>query len=301
MARIERILCPVDFSDTSRHAVENALAVARWFHAPITALHVYTPPFAPIPGLPAPEERLSAAARQRVEKEMADCFAAAGDVRVDVQVDVGQPVPCILARAAALDASLIVIGTHGVTGFEHLVLGSVAEKVLRKARCPVLTVPPRARATSSLPFRRVLCAIDFSDPSLAALDLASSLVGGSGAALTLVHVVEWPWEEPPAPRLQDLPPEQAAALAEYRRYVEKAAGDRLRTLVPASLAGDVDVATEVVHGKAYVQILQVGARHRADLIVMGVHGRNVADVALFGSTTNQVVRRATCPVLTLRQ
>jgi nucleotide-binding universal stress UspA family protein len=56
----------------------------------------------------------------------------------------------------------------------------------------------------------------------------------------------------------------------------------------------------VVHGKPYIEILRVAATARADLIVMGVHGRNAADVMLFGSTTNQIVRRATCPVLTLR-
>jgi nucleotide-binding universal stress UspA family protein len=64
--------------------------------------------------------------------------------------------------------------------------------VLRKARCPVLTVPPRAQATSRLPFRRVLCAIDFSEASLGALQFAASLIQESGAALTLLHVLEWP-------------------------------------------------------------------------------------------------------------
>ena len=79
----------------------------------------------------------------------------------------------ILDRAASLPADLIVMGTHGAGGFQHLVLGSVTEKVLRQAACPVLTVPPRAQATSRLPFSRLLCAVDFSDVSLAALDTPS--------------------------------------------------------------------------------------------------------------------------------
>ena len=192
------------------------------------------------------------------------------------------------------------MGTHGASGFEHLVLGSVAEKVLRKAVCAVVTVPPRARATSTLPFARLLCAVDFSDPSTAAVQAAASLAQESGAALTLMHVLEWPWDEPPAPNPADLSPSQAAALAEYRRYVEKSADMRLKALVPDVLRDRGRFAVRIVNGKSYTEILRVAAEERADLIVMGVHGRNAIDMMLFGSTTSQVVRRATCPVMTLR-
>ena len=149
---------------------------------------------------------------------------------MDVVVDVGQPAAQILVRSVDAESDLIVMGTHGASGFEHLLLGSVTEKVLRRARCPVLTVPPHAQATSTLPFRRLLCAIDFSDSSLRGLELACSLAKESNAALTLLHVVEWPWHEPPPPVLEDLPSDQAAALAEFRRYVEKSAIERLRAL-----------------------------------------------------------------------
>jgi nucleotide-binding universal stress UspA family protein len=91
----------------------------------------------------------------------------------------------------------MVIGTHGHGGFQHLVLGSVAEKVLRQAACPVLTVPPRTRATSTLPFKRILCPVDFSDSSRSALDFALSLVREADADLTILHVLEWPDALPP--------------------------------------------------------------------------------------------------------
>ena len=142
---------------------------------------------------------------------------------VDVLFETGQPAPQILDLATSLPADMIVMGTHGASGFEHLVLGSVTEKVLRKARCPVLTVPPRAHATSALPFKQLLCAMDFSESSLAALELALSFAEESGSALTLLHVIEWPWEEPPPPVLQELPPEQATALAEFRRNLTTSA------------------------------------------------------------------------------
>lgn len=303
MVPIKRILCPVDFSETSGHAVDHAVALARWYNASITALHVRSPMFMPVPGLPAPEKRVTEDELRRLQAETLACFesATATGVGVDVLVEAGQAAREILDRAVALPANLIVMGTHGAGGFEHLVLGSVTEKVLRKAPCPVLTVPPHARATSRLPFRRLACAVDFSDWSLTALELAFSLARESGAGVTLVHVIEWPWHEPPPPQLSELPPEQAAALGEYRKRLEQSATARLAALTPDAIQGGRDTATRVVHGKPYVQILRVAADDCADLIVMGVHGRSAADLVLFGSTTNQVVRHATCPVLTVRQ
>jgi nucleotide-binding universal stress UspA family protein len=215
-------------------------------------------------------------------------------------IDVGQPVGLILDRAANLPANLIVMGTHGTSGFQHLILGSVAEKVLRRAPCPVLTVPPRAHATSRLPFEHLLCAVDFSDPSLEAVRSALSLAQESGARLTLLHVVEWPWEEPPSPMPGELPFEQGAALSEFRRYMEASATTRLESLIPPSVSRS-QVTVRIENGKPYVQVLAAAAQERSDLIIVGVHGRNPIDMALFGSTTNQIVRRATCPVLTLRR
>lgn len=302
MVPIERVLCPVDFSEASRHAIDHATVIARWYKASITALHVYTPMFMPVPGLPPPEDRVPEAELTRMHAETAACFerASADGVGVNVLIDIGQPARCILSRSVALGADLIVMGTHGASGFERLLLGSVTEKVLRRAPCPVLSVPPQAQATSTLPFRRLLCAVDFSGSSLSALELASSLAKESDAALTILHVVEWPWQEPPPPVSRELPPEQAAALAEFRRYLETSATERLKALVPEAVRDGCAMEPRVAHGKSYVEILRVAAEDDADLIVMGVHGRNPADVMLFGSTTNHVVRRATCPVLTLR-
>lgn len=299
--QIARILCPVDFSDPSVHAVEQAIVFAAWYKARVTALHVYTPMFVPVPMLPPPADRVPEPELSRVREQLERCVRHAKTVGVsaDVLVSAGHPAREILESAARIGADLIVMGTHGASGFEHLVLGSVTERVLRKATCPVLTVPPRARATSRLPFERVMCGVDFSEWSLAALDLASSIAQESGAGLLMVHVVEWPWPEPPPPRFEELPAERAAALREYRRDVEKSAAARLEALVPGPVADRC--TTMVVNGKSYVEILRVAAAERADLLVLGVHGRNALDVALFGSTTNQVVRRATCPVLTLRR
>jgi nucleotide-binding universal stress UspA family protein len=215
-------------------------------------------------------------------------------------VNVGEPAREILECATSLGADLIVMGTHGLSGFEHLLLGSVTEKVLRKATSPVLTVPPRARATSSLPFKRVLCAVDFSDSSLHALTFALSMAEEADAAITVAHVLEWPWEEPPAPAFEALPVEQAFSLALYRREREDDAVARLAALIPEAAANWCTPSTKIRHGKPYEQILALAGEENADLIVIGVRGRNAIDRAIFGSTANHVVRIATCPVLTLR-
>jgi nucleotide-binding universal stress UspA family protein len=292
--KIARVLCPTDFSEASAHAIELAVVVAGYYNARITALHVLSPI------IPSSEET----SQVRLQQETTAFFGTAttAGIAVDVLVEVGRPANHILDRAADLPADLVVMGTHGTHDFEHLVLGSVTEKVMRKATCPVLTVPPRAQSTSHLPFKHLLCAIDFSDSSLAALQFARSLAQESDAALTLLHVLEWPWEEPPPPMLEELPREQRFALAEFRRYSEETAKKRLESLVvPDSIRVSHTPVTSLRNGKPYLQILHVAAEEQSDLIVIGVRGRNPVDIALFGSTANQVVRRATCPVLTLRQ
>jgi nucleotide-binding universal stress UspA family protein len=245
---------------------------------------------------------VSGAEQQRAREQLAAWFRKAADAGMTLEtvVGLGDPAATILAQAALLSADLIVLGTHGSSGVERFMVGSVTEKVLRKAPCPVLTVPPHAQATSRLPFTRILCAVDFSDWSEAALMLGSSLADQSGAALSVMHVIEWPWHEPPAPAFSDMLPEQASALAEYRRYVETTATKRLETIVSTTRPHG-HTAVRVCHGKPYVEVLRVASEEKADIIVLGVHGRNPIDLALFGSTANHVVRQATCPVLTLRR
>lgn len=299
MDAIRRILCAIDLSDASAHAAAQAVALAAWNGAAVTALHVAEPLFAPFPGLPAVDQRVTHEEQRLLRDRVAAYFRGTAGVPVDVVVDVGQPAQLILHRAEQLLADVIVMATHGAKGLERLALGSVTEKVLRKAACAVLTVPPVAPAPSPRPFSRILCPIDFSDSSLAACDAAVTLAGASGAALTLVHVIEWPWHEPPPPAAGDLPPAEAAALAEFRRYVERSATMRLEKLCEG-MALEARPSLAIVHGKAYVELLRLAAQAAADLIVIGIHGRNAVDLALFGSTTNHVIREAACPVLTLR-
>jgi nucleotide-binding universal stress UspA family protein len=294
MREIHRILCPVDLSDVSRHAIAHAELLAGWYRAKITALHVFNPLVIPAADFAAVGATLPSvlteheieSARQDVEK----LFSPPPDRPIEVVVESGNIAQRILEREKAINADLIVIGTHGHGGFQHLVLGSVAEKVLRKATCPVLTVPPRSRTTSRLPFQRILCPVDFSESSLASVEYAQSLAAAANADLIVLHVVDW-IDEPLTTR--------PIAMPEYRRELEHQAGARLDALVAGLSAGRRRTG-HLGHGKPYREILGVANEEGCDLIVIGVHGRNPFDLMLFGSTTNQVIRRAACPVLTVR-
>src|SRR5262252_7331831 len=163
----QQILCPIDFSDSSHQAIQYATALARQHKSVLTVLHV------------APD----GSETRPLATEAAALFedARQAGVKVEVLIEGGQPARQILNRAAALPANVIVLGTHGTGGFEHLMLGSVAEKVLRKATCPVFTVPPQANFIPGAPFTALVCAVDFSEWSLAALDEACVLAEGARA------------------------------------------------------------------------------------------------------------------------
>jgi nucleotide-binding universal stress UspA family protein len=298
MTEIARILCPIDFSDVSRRALDHAVAIARWYQAEILALHVLEPVLMPPPpvflaarppSVLAPENRHEMADSQlRRYLETAGCSG----IKTLTVVDEGHPASCILKHAAAMPADVIAMGTHGVSGFDRLVLGSVAEKVLRKASCPVLTVPPAAVGAGRIPYTRLLCPVDFSDSSLAALRVATSLAEEADAHLTILHVLYWSAEELFVSE-QPNPPE-------FLRTLEGQARDRLEALVTREMSTWCKPVTRVAFGKPHRRILEAAESDASDLIVIGVRGRNAIDRTVFGSTTNQVIRHAGCPVLTIR-
>jgi nucleotide-binding universal stress UspA family protein len=200
----------------------------------------------------------------------------------------------IVRHARDIDADLVVMGTHGRSGFDRFTLGSVTEKVLRKASCPVLTLPPgAARVVEAVEYRRVLWPTDFSEPSEWALDFAVSIAERTKGVVLALHVVETPAGDP-------LGPESPEYEAAFRRYQCDRAKNDLHELVDQNLAARCQIDEAVVPGKPYEEILRMAADRSADVIVIGVRGRGSVDLTLFGSTTNQVVRRATCPVITLR-
>jgi nucleotide-binding universal stress UspA family protein len=298
MIELSRILCPVDFSEFSRHALDHAAVLARWYAAEITVVHVCSTPVA-VPAVPyggpvlVEPVALTVERRAELRRELEQFVrpVAASGIPLSLQVVEGSSVDEIVAGAESAD--LIVMGTHGRSGFERLLLGSVAEKVLRKAPCPVLTVPPKAAGDAPPAFKKILCAVDFSASSRRGLDYALSLAQEADATLTVLHVVE----VVPEVGEFELP---GFNLREYAVNLESSARERLTAMIPEAARQYCEVREVVGTGKPYLEILRIARETGVDLIVMGVRGRGVADLMLFGSTTQHVVRQASCPVLTLR-
>jgi nucleotide-binding universal stress UspA family protein len=289
--QIRRILCPSDFSGHSGRALRQALRIAARHGSTVVALHVIPTSFpAPArigaltnPALLEPDlhPRTLAALRR---------FIARADPKAPVEVEVrdGVPARTILQRAAELPADMIVLGSHGRGGFERWALGSVAERVLRHARGPVLTVPARGALPSGpLLFRTVLWASDFSGPATAALDYAVALAD-EGARLLLVHVTA----HEPEPGPPGSPPDAATEMQQRAR-------EWLCAAVPLEARRRIPVETIVTAGRAHREIVRIAAEKGAELIVMGAQGADALERVIFGSTAERVVRSAPCPVLTL--
>jgi nucleotide-binding universal stress UspA family protein len=298
MVAIRRILCPTDFSEFSRRALDHAIALARRYESEIVFVYVVPPLIPPAAGLPFPvTPTLDVRARQAAVDELGrftEPVRAAG-IPTQLEVREGSIAGHIVKLAASLPADLVVMGTHGLSGFERLMLGSVTEKVLHRAPCPVLTVPrPAAEKgpTVGAGFKTILCPLDFADPAARAVRLAVSLARETSARLLLLHVVEG-WAE------DDARDHTHWTVPEYRSFLEKDARERLRAALGAEDRSACSVEEVLEAGKPYVEILRLAAERACDLIVMGAHGRGPMDLALFGSTAQHVVRAARCPVITV--
>jgi nucleotide-binding universal stress UspA family protein len=293
----------VDFSEFSEHALRYAARLARWYGAQLRVLHVFPVPPAIdiIPPLasPRPLATLTSADRNRIGGEI---------VRLAERVAPGMPIDAvvqdaasvyreIVAQAADWFADVLVIGTHGYSGFERLVLGSVTEKVVRLSPCPVFVVPNavvEAPVVGDVRFDRVLAAVDFSESSLAALNYAMSIAEEADARLTVLNAIEVPPELQHPPTSADYSVDAVRAEAEAERL------RCLRSLIPDEVRSYCSVETAVVEGKASREILRQADLRQADLITMGVQGRGSLDLMIFGSNAHEVIRHASCPVLIVR-
>ena len=145
-AEWKKICCAIDFSDASRAAMEVAGDLARRFGAELVLLHAY-----PIPGYTFPDGSIVASPKMmqdladQAERHLQEWRTDAeqfGAARVSTAKAIGEPAAEIVAFAKEQGVSLLVVGTHGRTGLEHALMGSIAERVVRRAGCPVLTVHP---------------------------------------------------------------------------------------------------------------------------------------------------------------
>jgi nucleotide-binding universal stress UspA family protein len=290
-----RMLVPTDFSAPSDAALAYARGLAGTLDGSLHLFHVVDNTFLrAVSGDPHDQET---AALRQLQDRLTDAdrnrFRA-----VPVVERSDEPADEIVSYARARNVDLIVMGTRGRSGLAHLLMGSVAEKVVRTAPCPVLTLheAPRTEWSARSSPTRILVPIDFSAPSDAALDSARLLATRFGASLHLLHVVEDGFASGVF-GLEGFSPESH----ETRTARCDQAMQRLGAKLTADDRATLRARTEVIFGTGARSILNYAADNAFDLIVMGTHGRTGVAHLVMGSKAETVVRSAPCPVMTVRE
>jgi nucleotide-binding universal stress UspA family protein len=287
---IKHILVPTDFSDYSRSALKQAVAIARLHGSDLVVLHVIPPEppmnytLEPEPWRYGPETRFGQTEMTAAEREIAS------DVQYDFRAETGS-IQSVLSRIInEREISLIILGTHGRTGIRKLILGSVAEQVFRFADCPVMTIGPEVepKLLRHGCFESILLATDFSAGSKHALPYALGFAEESHARLTLVHVLD----------------EGSVAAIYLHQQLAKTARAQLQAMLPVKINLKQPPDVEVVSGYPVEEILRIARKNQADLIVLGVHKASRlgahTSAHLPWTIAHTVVCHAKCPVLTVR-
>jgi nucleotide-binding universal stress UspA family protein len=293
MSRFKTILVALDFSEHASAALDQAIALARESGATVHLLHAYELPFGamPIYDVQVPQSMFEAvrdAAARRIEKARAKADAAG--VACETHLVTSPPTPAIIDIAKSIEADLIVMGTRGLSGFQHVLLGSNAERTARLAPCPVLTLKTDAAKVAK--FARILAPVDFSTEGEAAVALAIDLARDHGGEVHLLHAYDLP----------------AGVAMGYGGAIPQSVLDGIEAGVRASMEqaseplkrAGIPCKTHLVMGSVSDAILDTAKAERADVIVMGTHGRRGFHHLLLGSVAERTLRLANCPVLTVR-
>jgi nucleotide-binding universal stress UspA family protein len=286
--QLRDILFATDFSPNSQVALDYAIAVARRYESRLFVAHVITPDSA---GLAPPQDsrKVSQWVRQDAEEKMAGILISGvlRDVPHQVLLAQGAVWPVLSDMIENKEIDLVVVGTHGRTGVGKLFLGSAAEEIFRFAKCPVMTVGPRAsgKAPREVDFRRILFATDFSPHSLHAAAYAFALAQEFQARLTLVHVV------------RDAIDPATESIFETREIHE----GRLKMIIPPEAELWCKPEFVVGFGDPAETILDQIEARRADLVVLGVRSGDMLTGHGPAGIAYKVVCKAPCPVLTIRE
>lgn len=288
----QRVLCPTDMSEISGTAVRCGLAWTARFNAKafvLMARELTLPPryFAP--------EQVAALTRQadEVEDQVRSDLVSwvksldVGEVPFETVVGPGPADRAILRAIHVIKPDLVVMGTHGRSGYNRFLMGSTTEKVIRQISTPTLVIREACRrllrgnpAAGTIDVRRILCAADDSTLSGTNVAVVADLARSFGADLTVLHSLEVPgW---------------------FSGGVHQAREEATRRLKAhvAAHAADLRVDLVVDEGPAYQKILEHALETEADLIVVGGR-RPGGELPVFGSNAVRVMRHAACPVLAL--
>lgn len=283
---IKRILFATDLSFRARHVEEHVALFSQAYEAAVDVVHVLEL----YPGVYVAVQDHSET--DGLLAEVVERLRAPG-VSVTAHQETGIPSRQICEFAVEHHADLIMLGTHGRTGLDHILLGSTAEQVLTMAPCPVFTVrapkgPDARHHNAPLAFKQIVVPVDFSDCSLDALEYGTYIAKDFDASLTLLHVLE-------SVAYDDDP-----MLARHGRLMD-GIDSQLRSYARAIQSVGVSVRQFIRDGVPADTILECGRTSDCDLIVMGTHGRRGISHVMWGSVAEAVLRRSTCPVLAVKE
>jgi nucleotide-binding universal stress UspA family protein len=294
MPLIDHIVCPVDMSAATRPLLAFAATWARWYDADLHVLHAVPPPEMlgdPMGGMiVSTQHRPLREVRADLERIVTEVVPE--EVRSDVAVVEGQPVDAILHDAQSRPRSMVIMGSHGRSGLDRIIHGSIIATVAHHTRCAVLVLPARLLDSAEpLPvFTRLLCAVDFLPSSLAALDHALQLAGQVNGRIEVLHVLETGGDEE-ALGLRHF------SVPEYHAAREREALEDLRRRIPERARRWCAVQERVASGHPGWTLLRVAEEMQADLIVMGSGDRYHLRAMWLGGATERVIRKAHAPVL----
>lgn len=280
---LSRIVAGVDFSDWTTAVLATASEVAQAFRAGLTV--VYAERFEPPPYFTdrgVPELMDALASQKRAARESLDKAVKRdvdGSVNVETRLVETTAASGLLDATEESGAGLVVVGTHGRSGLNRLLLGSVAENVLRRSRVPVLTVRGThdEAAGCRLPFRRILCPVNYTEVARESLRVAATFAKRFEAELAVITSIEEDTEQAALDR-------QEAQLCEW---------------VPEEVHAQCTLTPLVRKGQAAEQILTASREGGHDLIVIGAQHKPLLETTIFGTTSIRVMRHATCPVLSV--
>lgn len=294
---IQNILCSTDLSEFSNHTIAYGAALAREFGARLYICHaINLPSVAAIYGNvyidPVEEQRRSQEFVLQHFDEMMQDF----DVPWEPLLPLGPAAEEIVKLTTEKEIDLVISATHGRSGIKRLVLGSVTQRLMRTLPCPLLVIRGPARelmlpAESVFRFHRILVGCDFSDDSRLAFNYGLSLAQEFQAELHLVHVIE-------PPVYMDLIQEHAN-LDDGPLLLENRLTEKLLEQLPPESLHWCTPKTSILEGLPDQELTRYAESHQIDLIVLGVRGYSLVEKLFVGSTTDRVIRRAPCPVLSV--
>jgi nucleotide-binding universal stress UspA family protein len=297
---VRNILVPIDFSTMSIQAIETAKRLAQRFGATVHLAHVrqfyypagFTAPMPPV--VPFSVVSYDQEAEKTTARQLNALTAKHGLSRATCHLLSGAPAFDEICRLAQeIPADLIVMPTHGRTGLKHVFLGSTAERVVQHSPCPVFVARRKAQPSknvSRFTLNTILVPIDFSDFSLEGLNYAIWFADKFAANIFLLNAVHFGYAyTSDGHGMYDL-----SALQEP---VRQGAEEQMRGVVRRAKFGGIKFDTKVKVGVPFDVICTVAQENNIDLIITATHGRTGFKHVLIGSTAEQVVRHAPCPVL----